>query len=126
PGHHMHMRVCPLVVEGSVPPEVLGRDFHSGCNLISMGTQQGTPRLGIVVAQARCVLPTQRDDVCPYVSDVVFQFSHGPVQIHTLLVSEQSMVAQTLSTRTSGDVLGIALGGVYLRPVLLQCQSNEG
>ena len=126
PGHHMHMRVIPLVVKGGVPPEVLGRDFHSCRNLISMGTQQGAPRLGIVVAQACCVLPTQRDDVGPYVSGVVFQFVHGLVQVYAIFIPEQPVVPQTLSTRTSGDVFGVALGGADLGPVLFQGQGDEG
>ena len=64
--------------------------------------------------------------MCPHISSVVLQFQHGFVQFHTVLVSEQPVVTQTLRTWTGGDVLGVALRGLNLGPVLLQCQSDEG
>ena len=119
------MRMLSLIMEGGVPTEVLGRDLHGGGNVIAMCTQESTPRLGVVIAQALSVLPMERDDVRPHISRVVLQFRHGLVQIHTILISKQSMVTQTLSARTSGNVFCVALGGLYLRPVLLQGQSDE-
>ena len=115
-----------FIVEGGVPAEVLGRNVHSGSDVVAVCAQERTPRLGVVIAQTCGVLPVEGDDVCPHISGVVLQFRHGLVQIHTALVTEQPVVTQTLRSGTGGDVPGIALRGLHLRPVLLQRQSNKG
>ena len=119
------MRMLALVMEGGVPTEIPGGNLHGGSNVIAVCTQERTPRLGVVIAQALSVLPMERNDVRPNISCVVLQFRHGFVQIHTILISKQSVVTQTLGAGPSGDVLGIAFGGLHLRPVLLQGQRDE-
>ena len=49
PRHHVHMGVLTLVMEGSVPTEILERDLHGSSNIIAVCTQERTPRLGVVI-----------------------------------------------------------------------------
>ena len=63
PCHHVHMGMVALIMEGSVPAEVLGRDIHSGGDVVAVGAEEIPPRSGIVVAQPFCVLSLQGDDV---------------------------------------------------------------
>ena len=51
PCHHMHMGMVAFIMEGSVPTKVLGRDVHSGGNIVAVGAEEIPPRPGIVVAQ---------------------------------------------------------------------------
>ena len=46
------MGMVALIMEGSVPAEVLGRDIHSGGDAIAVVPEQIHPRLGVVVYNA--------------------------------------------------------------------------
>ena len=71
------MGVLPLVVESGIPAEVIWRDVHRGGDVVAVCPEQIHPRLGIVVAKTRRILPLQGDDVGPHVAGVVIQFIHG-------------------------------------------------
>ena len=73
PRHHMHMGMVALIMEGSVPAEVLGRNVHGGGNIVAVGAEEIPPRPGVVIAQPLRVLPFQGDDVRPHISGVVLQ-----------------------------------------------------
>ena len=103
------MGMLSLVAEGSIPAEVVQLNVHGGGDAIAIDAEQVPPCFGIVAAKACGVLPVRREDVRPDVAGVVLQFRHGLVQIHTILISKQSMVTQTLSARTSGNVFCVAL-----------------
>ena len=62
----------------------------------------------------------------PHVAGVAIQFIHDSAQIHIVIVTEQAVFTQPLRSRPQGDVLGVALGGLYTVPVLLQGQRDEG
>ena len=66
----MDMGMMPLVVECSVPSEILRRDFHLLRNRVALGAEQMHPRIRVVIAQPFRVFPMQRDDVCPDVARV--------------------------------------------------------
>ena len=82
------MGMVALIMEGSIPAEVLGRDIHSGGDVVAVGAEEIPPRPGIVVAQPLRIFTLQRDNVRPHVPGVVFQLRHSLVQIHNLLVTE--------------------------------------
>ena len=82
------MGMVALIMEGSVPAEVLGRDMHGCCDVVAMGPEQSPPCLRVVVAETLCVFSMQGDDVRPDVAGVVLQFRYGGVQVHTIRVTE--------------------------------------
>ena len=61
----------------------------------------------------------------PDISVMVFQFFHGGIQIHEILIAEEPMVTDTLGARTVGDVPGIAFNVRDLRPVLFQSLCDQ-
>ena len=83
------MGMLAFIMEGGVPPEILGWDLHGGGNIVAVCTQERTPCLGVIIAQALSVLPMERDDVRPHISCVVLQFRHGLVQLHRLLEKQR-------------------------------------
>ena len=109
-----------LVMEGSVPSEILRLDVHSGGDIVAVSTQQCLPCRCVVVAQPCGILPLQGNDVRPHVAGVVFQFVHGRVQRHMIRVTKQAVTAQPLGSGTGSDVLGVALDGLHTVPVLLR------
>ena len=119
------MGVLAFIVEGSVPPEVVGRDIHCCGDVVAVSTEQIPPRLGVVVTQPLCILPFQRDDVGPHISGVVLQLVHRCFQRDCVIVTEQAVAAQPLRTGTSGDVPGVALHVGEFVPVGLQHYGDE-
>ena len=109
PHHHVTVWVVTFIMEGSVPAEVLGRDVHSGGNVVAVGAEKISPRPGIVVAQPLGILPLQGDNVCPHIPCVVLQLRHGLVQLHTIFVTEETMGAQPLRSRPHRNVLHVAI-----------------
>ena len=77
-----------FIMKGSIPAEVLGRDVHGCRDVVAVRTEQGPPRLRVVVAETLRVFSMQGDDVCPDVAGVVLQFGHGGIQIHMFRVAE--------------------------------------
>ena len=96
PRHHVNMGMITLIMEGSVPAEVLRLDVHSGSDVVPMSAQKCAPRRCVVVAQPCGILPLQRDDVRPHVAGVVFQFVYGRVQRHMIRIAEQAVTAALL------------------------------
>ena len=45
-----------LIVEGSVPAEVVRLNIHGGGNFITIGSEQVPPRFGIVISKTRRTL----------------------------------------------------------------------
>lgn len=109
PGHHVDVRVLALVVEGGVPSEVTGRDLHCRRNIVVVGSNEISPRRGVVVTQAGSILTLERDDVRPHISGVVLQFFHGFLQRDRFLITKQTMSADALGARPGGDVLHVLL-----------------
>ena len=91
PRHHVDMGVVTLVVEGSIPAEVIRRDVHSSGDVIAVCPEQIHPHFSIVAVQPCCILPFQGEDVRPYLSSVVVQFFHGLCQVHAVLITKQTM-----------------------------------
>ena len=65
-----------LIVEGSVPAEVLWLDVHSGSDFIAICSEQVPPRFGVVIAKTRSVLTLQGEDMRPHIPVVLVQFLH--------------------------------------------------
>ena len=59
PGHHVDVRVLALVVEGSVPAEVIGRDLHCRRDVAAVRPNEISPRRGVVVTQTGSILPLE-------------------------------------------------------------------
>ena len=122
----MHMGMVTLIMEGSIPAEVLGRDIHSGGDVVAVGAKEIPPRPGIVVAQPFCVLSLQGDDVRPHISCVVLQFRHSLVQLHAIFVTEETMGAQPFCSWPCCDVLHVAIRFLNIAPVFLQRLRDKG
>lgn len=125
PCHHVHMGMVALIMEGCVPTEVLGRDIHSGGDVVAVGAEKISPRPGIVIAQPLRVLSLQGDNVRPHVTCVVLQFRHGLGQLHTIFVTEETMGTQPLRSRPCCDVLHVAIRFLNVTPVFLQRLRDE-
>lgn len=91
PCHHVNVRVFALVMESSVPTEILWRDTHGCGNLITVGAQQVSPRFSVIVSQPFRVLTPQTDDVRPDIAGVLIQLLNSCGHIHAILVTEQTM-----------------------------------
>ena len=125
PCHHVDVGMISLVMERSVPAEVLRWDLHRRGDVIAVGTQQCAPRVRMVIAQPLRVLPVEGDDVRPHVAGVVFQFIHDSAQIHVVIVTEQTVFTQPLRSRPQGDVLGVAFHALHPIPIRFQRQRDE-
>ena len=79
----------------------------------------------MVIPQPLRVLPVEGDDVRPHVAGVVIQFIHDSVQIHVVIVTEETVFTETLRSRTQSDVLGVALHRGEPVPIRFQCQRDE-
>ena len=77
-----------LVVERCIPPEVLRRNVHGCRDVVAVSTEQGPPRLCVVVTETLRVFSMQGEDVRPDISGVVLQFGHGGIQIHMIRVTQ--------------------------------------
>ena len=126
PGHHVDVRMLPLVVEGGVPAEVRGRYFHRRRDLVAVGADEISPRCGVVEAQPRRILPLEGEDVRPHISGVLLQFLHRFFQRHAVAVPEQTVGTQPLRPGPGGDILQILLRLPERVPVGFQRQSEEG
>ena len=62
----------------------------------------------MVVAKPLCVLPVEGDDVRPHVAGVVIQFVHDGGEVNGIIVTEETVLTETLRSRPQGDVLGVA------------------
>ena len=107
PGHHVDVRMLALVVEGSVPSEVTGRDLHCRRDIIAVGTDEVSPCGGVVEAEPGRILTFEGDDVRPHVSGVALQLRHGLLQRNGVVITEQAVSTDALSTRPGGDVLHV-------------------
>ena len=103
----MDVRVLALVVEGSVPSEVTGRDLHCRRDVVAVGADEVSPRRGVVEAEPGSILTLEGDDVRPHVSGVALQLRHGFLQRNSVVISEQAVGTNALSTRPGGNVLHI-------------------
>ena len=103
------MGVLTLVVESSIPAEVIRRDVHSGGDVIAVCPKQIHPRPGIVVAKTSGILTFQGDNVGPHVAGVLIQLPYCFLQIHAVLVPKEAVVPQALCPGTGGDVLHVAV-----------------
>ena len=61
----------------------------------------------------------------PHVAGVVIQFIHDSVQIHVVIVTEETVFTQPLRSRPQGDVLGVAFHALYPIPIRFQRQRDE-
>ena len=59
PRHHVDMGMLALIVEGSVPAEVIRLNVHGGGDVIAICSEQVPPRFGVVIAKTRSVLTLQ-------------------------------------------------------------------
>ena len=109
PGHHVDVRMLALVVEGGVPSEVAGRDLHRRRNVVAVGADEISPRRGVVEAEPGSILTLEGDDVRPHVSGVALQLRHGFLQRNGVVITEQAVSTDALSTRPGGDVLHVLL-----------------
>ena len=125
PGHHVNMRMMSFVMEGSVPSEIADGNFHRRRDLISVCADEIFPRRSIVVAEALSIFTPQRDDVRPHISAVAFQLRHSLCHIHVVFITEETVRAEALCTRTGSDVLHVDLGALYGLPVGLQRHGDE-
>ena len=80
PGHHVDVRVLALVVEGSVPAEVVGWDLHCRRDVVAVRLNEISPRRSVIEAEPGSILTLEGDDVRPHVSGVALQFLHGLLQ----------------------------------------------
>ena len=103
------MGVVTLIVVGGVPAEVVGRDVHSGGDIVAIGPEQIPPHLGIVISKTRGVLPFQGENMRPHISVVLIQLPHGLLQIHSIFITKETVVTQPFRPGPGGDVLHIAL-----------------
>ena len=125
PRHHVDMGMISLVMEGGVPAKVLRWDFHRRGDIIAVGTQQCAPCFCVVIPQPLRVLPMEGDDVRPHVAGVVIQFIHDSVQIHIVIVTEETVFPQPLRSGPQGDVLGVAIHRGEPVPIRFQRQRDE-
>ena len=125
PGHHVDVGVLALVVEGSVPSEVTGRDLHCRRDAVAVRSNEISPRRGVIEAEPDRILTLEGDDVRPHVSGVVLQFLHGPVERDGIVITEQAVGTNALGTRPGGDVLHVLLRLVDGIPVGLESQRDE-
>ena len=107
PGHHMDVRMLALVVEGRIPAEVTGRDLHCRRDVVAVGADEVSPCGGVVATQTGSILTLEGDDVRPHVSAVALQLRHGFLQRNGVVITEQAVGADALSTRSGGDVLHV-------------------
>ena len=103
----MDVGMVSLVMEGGVPAEVLRRDVHGGGDLIAMGQEQIAPGARVIVAVADRVIPMEGDDVRPDITRVLLQLLCNGVQIHMLLIAEETVAADAFRPGTGGDVLHV-------------------
>ena len=114
-----------LVMERRVPTEILWRYLHRRGNVIAVGAKQSAPCVRVVIPKPRRILPVEGDDVRPHVAVVVIQFIHDSVQIHVIIVTEQTVFPQPFRSGPQGDVLGIALHRGEPVPIRFQRQRDE-
>ena len=69
--HHMHMGMIALIVIGGIPFQICQRDLHVLRNGFSLRAQEVSPSIGVVVAKAGRILPTQRNDMRPHIAVVI-------------------------------------------------------
>ena len=125
PGHHVDVRVLALVVEGSVPAEVTGRDLHCRRDVAAVRPDEISPRRGVVEAQAGSIFTLERDDVHPHIAGVVLQLRHGFLQRDGITITEQAVSTDALRTRPGGNVLHVLLRLVNGIPVGFESQRDE-
>ena len=125
PGHHVDVRVLALVVEGSVPAEVVGWDLHCRRDVAAVRSNEISPRRGVIEAEPGSILTLEGDDVRPHVSGVALQLRHGFLQRDGITITEQAMSADALSMRPGGDVLHVLLRLVNGIPVGFESQRDE-
>lgn len=112
-------------MEGSVPTEIADGNFHRRRDLVSVGADEILPRRSVVVAKALGIFTPQGNDVRPHISAVAFQLRHSLCHVHVVFITEQTVRAEALCTRTGGDVLHVDLGALYGLPVGFQCHGDE-
>ncbi len=98
-----------LIVEGSVPAEVIRLNVHGGGDVIAICSEQVPPRFGVVIAKTRSVLTLQGEDMRPHIPVVLIQLLHGLFQIHSLLITKEPVVTKPLRSRPGGNVLHVAI-----------------
>ncbi len=125
PGHHVDVRVLALVVEGSIPSEVAGRDLHCRRDVVAVRPDEISPRRGVVEAEPGRILTLEGDDVRPYISGVVLQFFHGLAQRDRFLITEQTVGTDALGAWPGGNVLHVLLRLVDGIPVGFESQRDE-
>ena len=103
----MDVRVLALVVEGSVPVEVVGWDLHCRRDVVAVGADEISPRRGVIEAEPGRILTLEGDDVRPHISGVALQLLHGFLHRDRFLITEQAVGTDALSTRPGGDVLHV-------------------
>ena len=114
-----------LIVEGSVPVEVVRLDVHGGGDVIAVGPEQIPPRFGIVVAKTRGVLTLQRENMSPHIPAVLIQLPHGFLQVHSIFITKEPVVTQPFRTRPGCNVLHVAVRLLHLKPVFLQRSGDK-
>ena len=103
------MGMLALIVEGSVPAEMIRLNVHGGGDVIAICSEQVPPRSGVVVAKARGVLSFQRENMRPHIPVVLIQFLHGLRQVHGIFITKEPVVPKPLRARPSGNVLHVAI-----------------
>ena len=98
-----------LIVEGGIPAEVIWLDVHSGSDFIAIGSEQVSPRFGIVISKTRSVLPLQGENMRPHIPVVLIQFLHGLLQVHSIFITKEPVVTKPLRARPGGNVLHVAI-----------------
>ena len=61
----------------------------------------------------------------PHVTRVVLQLRHGPVQLHAIRVTEETVGAEPLRSRSRRNVLHVAIRFLNVTPVFLQRLRDE-
>ena len=51
--------MMPLIMEGGIPAQMVGRDIHRGRYLIALGSKQVAPALRVIVTELRSILPPE-------------------------------------------------------------------
>ena len=94
-----------LIMEGSVPAEVLGRDVHRRGDVVAVGSEEIPPLRRVVIPQPLRILSLKRNNVGPDVAGVLVDLPDGRGQVNGVLVTEQAVGAGPL-----GHILHVPRG----------------
>ena len=103
---HVDVHLLGLLMEGSVPAQVIRLDLIRRGDLADGGIDERAPVPGVVIAQPLRVLTAQRHHRRPHVAGVLRHLPHHLREIlHLSACIPQAMLAVLLNTGAVGDVV---------------------